>query len=112
MIYEKGHGLSKLGGGKTVTFKDHSRDFEEPSSPPRKKLRSAVRDFDLPSPLFIRIHCAIAGILHMSGAGESIDRALDRAGDHPTAVILTGADFAYFGLAEDLQGAMSHVAVR
>ena len=48
----------------------------------------------------------------MSRAGESIDRALDRAGDRRTAAVLTGADFAYFGLAEGLQRAMSQIAVQ
>jgi len=77
VIFEKiAHGLSKSGDGKTVTFTDHSRDFKESSSSPRKKLRSAVKGFDLPNPLFIRIHCAIAGILHMSGVGKHIAQAL------------------------------------
>lgn len=58
---------------------------------------------DLPKPLFIRI-CVIAGILHMSGAGKQIDQALNRTGERGMA-ILTGADFAYFGLAEDLRRA-------
>ena len=110
MIFDKkAHGISKSGDGKTVTFTDHSRDFNEPLSPPCKKLRLAVKGFDLPNPLFIRIHCAITGILHMSGVGKHIDQALDRTGERGTAV-LTGADFAYFGLAEDLEGAMSQMA--
>jgi hypothetical protein len=107
------HGLSDE--GQPITFGDHSRDFAEPSSPDRKRLRSragASRGVALPNPMFIRIQRAIAGVLHMSGAGESIDQALDRAGKSGTGVILTGADFAHFGLGENLEVIMGQVAVR
>ncbi|KIM73428.1 hypothetical protein PILCRDRAFT_15225 [Piloderma croceum F 1598] len=58
VIYEKrGHGLLKPGAGRIVRFTDHSRDFREPSSP-RKRTRTEAISFDLPNPLFIRIHCA------------------------------------------------------
>jgi hypothetical protein len=90
---------------------DKSRTFEEPSSPPYKRLRSNVTGISLPNPLFLRIHHAIAGVLHMSGVGECIDRALDRAGKSMMGVFFTGADFAHLGLAEDLVRAMGQVAV-
>lgn len=109
--------------GQLVTFADHSRDFMKlsessaSSSRPRKKLRSGVAGdassgIALPNPLFIRIHGAIAGVLYMSGAGESIDKALDRAGESATEVVLTGNDFAHLGLRENLEALMSQVAVR
>lgn len=40
------------------------------------------RDNDPPSPRLLAIHSAIAHILHLSGAGEYIDRLLDDAEDH------------------------------
>lgn len=53
----------------------------------------------------------MTGILHMSVAGENIDRALDRAVKGRTAVVLTGADFACLGLIENLEVLMVQVAV-
>jgi hypothetical protein len=111
--HEGAHGLTD--DGQKVIFTDHSDDFGEPSFPARKRLRSGpasiARGFDLPNPLFIRIHAAIAGVLHMSGAGESIEQALDRAGRRGTGVVLTGYDFTYLGLAENVDLLMNQVAV-
>jgi hypothetical protein len=109
---KKAHGLS--GEGLKVTFADLSGNFQEPSSPVRKKLRSrasTAKGFAVPNPLFIRIHHAIAGVLHMSAAGENIDQALDRAVKGRTAVVLTGTDFAHLGLTENLEVLMAQVAV-
>ena len=115
MIHDKkkAHGLT--GEGVKVTFADYSCNFQEPSSPVCKKLRSrasTAKGFAVPNPLFIRIHHAIAGVLHMSAAGENIDQALDRAVKGGTAVILTGADFAHLGLTENLGVLIAQVAVR
>ena len=115
MIHDKkkAHGLTEE--GRKVTFADYSRDFQEPSSPVRKKLRnraSTAKGFAVPNPLFIQIHHAIAGVLHMSAAGENIDQALDRAVKGRTAAVLTGADFARLGLTENLEVLMAQVAVR
>jgi hypothetical protein len=110
---KKAHGLT--GEGLKVTFADYSHDFQEPSSPVRKKLRSrasTAKGFAVPNPLFIRIHHAIAGVLHTSAAGENIDQALDRAVKGGTAVILMGANFAHLGLIEYLGVLMAQVAVR
>jgi hypothetical protein len=104
-IYEKGHGFLQA-EPQTVTFTDKSCAFDELSPRPHKRLLPNVTGISLPNPLH-----AIAGVLHMSGAGECIDRALDRAGKGATGVLFTGADFAHLGLAEDLAGAMSQVAV-
>jgi len=80
--HEGAHGLTA--DGQKAIFTDHSDDFGEPSSPARKRLRSGpaslARGFDLPNPLCVGVHAAIAGVLHMSGAGDSIKQALDRAG--------------------------------
>jgi hypothetical protein len=71
-----------------ITFTDHSSLYALPSSPPRKKQRSTrsgnagsemQRDqvgIPLPNPCFFRIHPAIAGVLHMSGAGGGLDAAV------------------------------------
>jgi len=40
------------------------------------------RDIDPPSPRLLGVHSAIAHILHLSGAGEYIDRLLDDAEDN------------------------------
>jgi hypothetical protein len=109
---KKAHGLS--GEGLKVTFADLSGNFQEPSSPVRKKLRSrasTAKGFAVPNPLFIRIHHAIAGVLHMSAAGDNIDQALDKAVKGRTAVVLTGTDFAHLGLTENLEVLMAQVAV-
>ncbi|KAF9505838.1 hypothetical protein BS47DRAFT_487664 [Hydnum rufescens UP504] len=80
-----------------ITFQDFSARFTEESSPPRQKQRNTGsgdagdkapqpergQGIALPNPLFIRIHSAIAGVLHMSGAGEEIDAAIRRAGGAP-----------------------------
>ena len=63
--HEGAHGLT-----------DQSDYFGPSSSPVCNRLQngpaSIAKGFDLPNPLFIRIHTVIAGILHMSEAGESI----------------------------------------
>jgi hypothetical protein len=71
---------------------------------------SIVRGFDPPNPLFIWIHAVIAGILHMSGADESIKQALDRVGRCGTRVVLTN-DFTYLGLVENVDLLMNQVAI-
>jgi hypothetical protein len=91
----------------TITFEDHSM----PSSQPLKKLRTtrsgeagsvvAEQGVPLPNPQFIRIHHAIAGILHMSGAGKAIDDAIERMGGAGSSGTVTiGDDFYDMFLAE------------
>jgi len=59
----------------------------------------------LPNPLFFRIHSAIAGVLHMSGAGEEIDAAVKRAGGAgASGAVPVGDDFEHIFLRERLGG--------
>jgi len=101
---------------KRITFTDSSALYSEPSSPPRKKKRT-TRSGDageeiqevqqgvaLPNPLFFRIHSAIAGVLHMSGAGEEIDAAVKRAGGAGASAVPVGDDFEHIFLRERLGG--------
>jgi len=60
-----------------LVFKDESGKFIEGSCE-----RSRV--LELPNPTFIRIHAAIAGILHMSGAGRFFDELLAYFGQEDT----------------------------
>jgi hypothetical protein len=89
-----------------ITFQDFSARYTEAPSPPRKKQRNTrsgdagdeVQQRDqgiaLPNPLFIRIHSAIAGVFHMSGAGEEIDAVIHRAsGGGAPGGVLVGDDF-------------------
>ncbi|RDB17618.1 hypothetical protein Hypma_001069 [Hypsizygus marmoreus] len=72
------HSISGLTKGqvKVVEFYDHSDEFrtaEERSSPLKRSL-----EVPLPSPHYISVHAAIAGVLHMSGAGKFLDELLDK----------------------------------
>jgi hypothetical protein len=67
-------GLSRKHENMLVTFKDHSGDFI--SGPSRKS-----RSIPLPNPHYLAIHAAIAGVLHMSGAGRFFDELLDEYTD-------------------------------
>lgn len=59
----------------------------------------------MPNPLFFRIHSAIAGVLHMSGAGEEIDAAVKRAGGAgASGAVPVGDDFEHIFLRECLGG--------
>jgi hypothetical protein len=58
-----------------ITFEDHSNDFLSDST---RKRNPPV---DLPNPHYIAIHAAIAGILHMSGAGRFFDELLEKYKD-------------------------------
>src|SRR5882757_7998118 len=78
----KAHGISKY-GDTIVTLLNHSSDFKE-SDPPRKRQRMNIPDFALPDPQYIRIHYAIAAILHQSKVGEQIDQ-LNAAGGRGAA---------------------------
>jgi hypothetical protein len=60
-----------------VTFKDHSNDFPESDSTRKRKGPSV----DLPDPLYIAIHAAVAEVLNMSGAGRFFDELLDNYKD-------------------------------
>ena len=55
-----------------VTLEDHSNDFSDSTRDSKRKVR-----VDLPNARYIEIHAAIAGILHMSGAGKFFDELLD-----------------------------------
>ncbi|EDR06274.1 uncharacterized protein LACBIDRAFT_328943 [Laccaria bicolor S238N-H82] len=63
-------GFSRSHENKLITFEDHSGDFISGSS--RKRPRS----IPLPNPHYLAIHAAIAGILHMSGAGKFFNELL------------------------------------
>jgi hypothetical protein len=108
-IYAKtGHGLRPSDdgtiGGK-VTFADHSHQFEE-----QELQRSNTSGIALPDPRFLRIHCAIGGILHMSGAGELLDRVLDNSPRPTTGVHFTGEDFARVGLVHEVREVITGMA--
>jgi hypothetical protein len=95
VIYHlRGHGLTS--GPERITFGDSSVLCSD-MSPPRKKQRTTqsgnvgnevLKGIALPNPHFFRIHSAIAGILHMSGAGKEIDAAIYRAGWFRKAVLV------------------------
>jgi hypothetical protein len=69
-IYQSAHGIPGL-DGKEIEFKDHSGDF------PREN-GYVYHDVALPNPLYLKIHAAICGVLHMSGAGKFLDEVLQR----------------------------------
>jgi hypothetical protein len=71
------HGIESDAQDKVVEFKDHSERFQTD----RGKSRKRPREIPLPEPHYIRIHAAIAGILHMSGSGRFFDELLDKYGD-------------------------------
>ncbi|KAF9512265.1 hypothetical protein BS47DRAFT_1394394 [Hydnum rufescens UP504] len=97
-----GHGLL-LPHKEEITFVDSSPKFSQSSSPARKKQRTTrsgnaeevqnVQGIPLPDPLFLRIHHALAGVLHMSGAAEAIDLVLERFDKGKPGAVLVGADF-------------------
>ncbi|TDL22561.1 hypothetical protein BD410DRAFT_748283 [Rickenella mellea] len=73
-IYKPG-GIIRKPEDNLVVFKDKSDDFK--SSSTRKRSRA----IPLPDPHYLAIQAAIAGILHMSGAGKFFDELLDRYKD-------------------------------
>ena len=79
-----------------VTFKDQSGDFISGSS------CKEPRSIPLPNPHYLAIHAAIAGVLHMSGAGNFFDALLNEYKDefHPIRCWL------------DLERKMEEVALR
>ncbi|KAF9513565.1 hypothetical protein BS47DRAFT_1362294 [Hydnum rufescens UP504] len=57
-------------------------------------VRHRKHSIALPNPLFIPIHVAIAGALHMSGVAEELESVLDRPGARGApGTILVGDDF-------------------
>ena len=79
-----------------VAFEDHSGDFISGSS------CKEPRTIPLPNPHYLAIHAAIAGALHMSGAGQFFDELLNEHKDevHPIRCWL------------DLEREMQEVALR
>ncbi|KAF8879919.1 hypothetical protein BD779DRAFT_1676135 [Infundibulicybe gibba] len=69
--YGRGHGIGKGVNSKVVDFKDHSAKFQTGQNGLGCKI-------PLPEVCYLRIHAAIAGILHMSGAGEFFDELLEK----------------------------------
>ncbi|KAJ3499898.1 hypothetical protein NLJ89_g10029 [Agrocybe chaxingu] len=59
-----------------MTFRDHRQDHTTENSKKRK-----TAPIDLPDPRFLAIHAAVAGVLHMSGAGRFFDELLDKFND-------------------------------
>ncbi|KAK7690767.1 hypothetical protein QCA50_005866 [Cerrena zonata] len=79
--------------GAPVIFRDRSADLLELGGASRKRDRT----HDLPNPHFIAIHAAIAGILHMSGAGKFFDELLDKyGGDDDSAPLLRWEEFELY----------------
>ncbi len=98
MYHTRFHTLS--GKPSEVTFQDHSTESadELESSGPSSATRRSTRQNNiecqpqliaLPNPKYFRIHNAIAGVLHMSGAGGFLDEIIkeyDRSGGSSKAV--------------------------
>lgn len=71
-ILSNAHGILRKDGKipNDVEFKDKSANFQpNPEQPSSQSLKNIA----LPSPHFISIHAAIAGILHVSGTGNFLD---------------------------------------
>lgn len=66
-----------------ITFVDHSEKFPVQRADALKRARCS---FDLPNPVYLAIHAAIAGVLHMSGAGKFFDELLDKYKDDKARV--------------------------
>ena len=64
-------GLLRKPQDNLVAFVDRSDEIFQGSS-----TRKRGRSIDLPNPCYIAIHAAIAGVLHMSGAGKFFDELL------------------------------------
>jgi hypothetical protein len=64
---------------KFVEFQDHSQEFQ--TSDEEKPLRKRRHEVPLPDPHYLRIHAAVAGIMHMSGAGRFFGELLDKFGN-------------------------------
>jgi len=79
----------------------HKRQRTTQSGDVGDKVPAGQEGIALPNPHFFRIHSAIAGILHYSGAGEEIDAAINRAGWRHGAVRV-GDDLDHLFLRESL----------
>ncbi|KAF4611198.1 hypothetical protein D9613_007133 [Agrocybe pediades] len=73
-IHSKRITILKKPENNQVSFKDHSSEFAMDST-------HNHRPVNLPDPRYIAIHAAIAGILHMSGAGIFFDELLHKYRD-------------------------------
>jgi len=71
----KDAGILRKPENNRISFEDHSNDFLSDSTCKRNP------PVDLPDPRHIAIHAAIAGILHMSGAGRFFDELLEKYKD-------------------------------
>ena len=92
-IYGNWHGIPDMteDDSKDVTFVDHSEEFQDPREPGSRKRPHEV---SLPDPQLIAIHAAIAGVLHMSGAGGFFDNLFEKlGGDGDTALPVTWDEF-------------------
>ncbi|KDQ51727.1 hypothetical protein JAAARDRAFT_496715 [Jaapia argillacea MUCL 33604] len=85
MYHALGHGI--IPRVPQVTFKDHSATVNDinknrPSKMPLYAAASSSPDkgIPLPDPLFLRIHNAIAGVLHASGAAVFLDEFIKDLG--------------------------------
>jgi hypothetical protein len=75
-----------------VKFEDHSQDgVGEVASSSRKRDREAM-GIELPRAEFFRIHAAIAGVLHMSGAGRFFDELLAKFNDYEDGPVVPSDD--------------------
>lgn len=87
-----------------LTFEDHSGRYatapQVPASRQSQRLaqvqgaQAVNQGVPVPNRDFIRIHAAVAGVLHMSGAAEAIDEVLKRFdGTGPPGDLFTPEDF-------------------
>lgn len=72
-----------------VVFRDRGGEF--------LRTRKRSRTLSVPDPRFIAIHAAIAGILHMSGAGRFFDELLTKFHDgDDSAPLIRWQDFELY----------------
>lgn len=75
-IYGILHGIGlREGELRIIEFTDHSEEFGNDKGR-KRRLKP-----ELPNPQYLKIHAAVAGILHMSGAGKFFDELLRKFGD-------------------------------
>ncbi|GBE81607.1 hypothetical protein SCP_0313360 [Sparassis crispa] len=121
VVYYRGpHGLHTRPS--EITFSDHSAEIdsteEKASSLLKRQCTRASasgprQGISLPNPLYLRIHAAIAGILHMSGVGRFIDEVLRK--HHNTSgseATFTGDDFLDLVTTVNLRESVANMAIR
>jgi hypothetical protein len=69
-IYQSTHGIPGF-DGKEIEFKDHSGEFPHENG-------YVYDHVALPNPLYLKIHAAVCGVLHMSGTGKFLEEVLQK----------------------------------